>query len=159
MADQALTNPFGAHKTVTDYRTGRTADGEELAYGNIRNIYRADAAIAKGEVVMWVAPTATVPLSVTPMTAAAANNLFAGIAQNAAAAGARVTVVENGHCLVDVAAETAAFGSVVTAPATTTGKAEIGATFDATLVVGSYIGTALGAKDSSNLVPCIIRHA
>lgn len=158
MADQALTNPFGAHKTVTDYRTGRDAAGEELAYGSIRNIYRADAAIAKGEVVMWVAPTASVPLSVTPMTAAAADTLFAGVAQNTAAAGGRVTVVENGHCLVDVAAETAAFGSLLTAPATTTGKAEIGATFDATLVVGSVIGVALAAKDSANLAPAIIRH-
>lgn len=160
MADQAITNPNGAHKVVTDFRTGRDSAGEELSYGKLQNFYRADAVIGKGEVLMWVAPTATVPLSVTPMTAAAADNLFAGIAQKAAtAAGQMIGVVEMGYCIVDVAAETAAFGSVVTAPATTTGKAEIGATFDATLVVASYIGTALGAKDASNLVPCIIRHA
>lgn len=158
MAESQITNPLGAYKTTTDYTTGVTSDGELHSYGQRVYPFRANAAVAKGEVLMWVAPTTTVPLSVTPMTVAGADNLFAGVALEAAASGAAVNVCMDGVCLVDVAAETAAAGSLLTCPATTTGKAEIGTTFDATLVVGTIIGTALGAKDSNNLALAVIRH-
>lgn len=160
MADQQITNPTGAHKTVTDFRLFKSADGEDVSLPSAQaEPFRANAAILRGEVLMWVVPTASVPLSVTPMTAAAADNLFAGIALEAAAAGEQVFVCTKGGCFVDVGAETPAFGNPITSPATTTGKAEIGATFDATLVVGSFIGTALGAKDANNLTPAVISFA
>lgn len=158
MATQQLGNPKAAFQTVTSFVTGRTADGEPLAYGSHEVELRADATITRGAVLMFVAPTATVPLSVTPMTVAAADNLFAGIAYEAGVAGDIIRVVTYGHAIVDVAAETAAFGSLLTAPATTTGKAEIGATEDATLVVSSVIGIALGIKDSGNLAAAWINH-
>lgn len=160
MAEQQITNPLAAHQDVTSFITGRTSQGELLSWGQEVREFRADAAIAKGEVVAWVAPTATVPLSVTPMTVAAADILFAGVAQEAAAVGAPCTIVTEGFALVDVGAETAAFGSLLTCPGTTTGKAEIGAVIDATTIVYSImaIGVALGVKDSANLAPAIIKH-
>lgn len=154
MPNQSIANPYGALRKMTTFVGFKSDDGDEVSPGQARVFnLRANAAIAKGEVLMWVVPTATLPVSVTPMTAAAVDNLFVGVARHAAAAGEDVTVVTEGFCFVDVAAETAAFGNPVTMPATTTGKAEIGATFDATLVVGSYLGTALGAKDAANLAP------
>lgn len=161
MAEQQLTNPFGAHKTVTDFRTFKDASGEDVALpASVVEVFRANAAIAKGEVVMWVVPTATVPLSVTPMTAAAADNLFAGVATAAVAAGGQAAIVRRGGCFVDVAAETTAFGTTLEAPGTTTGKAEVAAAEPtATTVVGTVIGLALAAKDATtNLAPAIVRY-
>lgn len=152
MSHQMITNPLAAHREVTDYTTGIDSEGGELDYGNIVRTFRADAAIARGEVVNWVAPTTTAPLSVTPMAAATADNLKAGVALEAAAAGEQVDICVNGYCFVDVAAETAAFGSVLTVPGTTTGKGEIGAVaaFD------NVIGITLGAKDANNLAPAMV---
>lgn len=159
MSEQVVTNPGGVYRTVTDFTTFKDASGEAVgAPPSLTDFYvRANAPVLKGEVVMWVVPTATLPLSVTPMTAAAADNLYAGVALQAAATGAFFRITDHGFAFVDVAAETPAFGNPVTAPATTTGKAEIGATFDATLVVASYIGTALGAKDAANLCPVYLK--
>jgi hypothetical protein len=153
MPEQQITNPQDAFKTTADLRVGYT-DSEELhALGGTYRTFRANEAITKGEALMWVAATATVPLSVGLMTAAAADTLFVGCAMEAAAAGDDVLVCLEGYCLADVAAETTAFGTVIGVPGTTTGKVEVGH-------VSAYtndIGIALYAKDASNLAPVMLR--
>jgi hypothetical protein len=146
-----ISNPFGALTSVSDHTDGYDAFGTKIGYYSKKGEFRANAAITKGAVCMWVEATTTVPYSVTPMTAAASDILFVGVADHAAAAGELVQLTLHGFCLVDVAAETSAFGSLLSVPATTTGKGEIGATHDATMVVGTAIGITLGAKDGSNL--------
>lgn len=159
MSHQSITNPLGAGKQVSDFRTFKDSAGETVgAPLSVTDQARANATIAAGEVLMFVAATATVPQSVTPMTAAGADNLFAGVAVKAATAGNVVTFVVRGFAFVDVAAETTAFGTTLEAPATTTGKAEVAAAEPtATTIVGTVIGVALAAKNSSNLAPAIIR--
>lgn len=160
MTIQAINNPLGAGKQVSDFRTFKDSAGETVgAPLSTVDSLRANATIARGEVLMFVVPTATVPLSVTPMTAAGADNLFAGVATKAATAGQVVDFVTDGFAFVDVAAETTAFGTTLEAPATTTGKAEVAAAEPtATTIVGTVIGMALGTKDANNLAPAIIRH-
>jgi hypothetical protein len=154
MATQDITNPLGAHQTVTDFTTGVDRDGQLIHYSFNSVPIRANAAIGKGEVLSWVAPTTTVPLSVTPMAAATVGSLFAGVAAKAAAAGAVVEVIlPHSVALVDCGASTIAAGTVIVKP-TTTGKALNSAALDATTIAGTVIGVALGAKNASNQALC-----
>ena len=157
--EQGLVNPVGAFRTVTTYVSGVDASGVEIPYGKEVNSFRANAAIAKGEAVMWVVPTATVPVSVTPMTTAGDARLFAGIANEAAAAGEQCQIVTSGMCLVYANAQTVAAGDVVLKPGTNAGEASFTSTDpDASTVVGTVLGVAMGVKDSTtNLAQCYIR--
>jgi len=99
-AIQALTNPRGLHKSVSDFRDGKTASGELLSYGGVYEQFRANAAISKGQALSFVVPTSTVPLSVKPEATADELWYFAGYAMTDAAAGAQVTVCQHGTCEV-----------------------------------------------------------
>lgn len=157
MAIQTVENPFGALRTVSDYRTFKSDDGDTVAPKTESEFFRANAAINKGEVVEFVAAVAATPLSVQAMATATAGSLFAGVAMGAAAAGEEVQVCTRGFAFVDVAATTAAFGDYIGKPATTAGKANADAVIDATSVLGTAIGICFGAKDANNLAPAMIR--
>jgi hypothetical protein len=153
MAEQGLVNPRAAFTNVTTFVSGVDANGIEIPYGRLELAYRANAAISVGQVVSFVAPTATVPLSVTPMTTATSQTLFAGIALEAAAAGGTVRVCTRGHCLVLANAQTPAAGQFIRVPGTTTGEPTISATaIDATTVVGTILGVVFGVKDATTLL-------
>lgn len=152
-----IVNPVGANKTVTDFRTQKTDGGELLLMGDEQYAYcQANAAIAKGEVVMLVAAAdASTPLRVAKMTTAADPRLFVGIAEKAAtAAGQIIRVCTKGITELYVNAQTVAFGDVAKVPGTNAGEASCSSTDpDATVIVGQVIGTVLYAKNSSNLAP------
>ena len=149
-----ITNPAGAFKTVTTFLSGQDSSGDDLQVGlGITYSLRADAAITRGQALMFVAPTATVPLSVTPFTAAADEQIFAGAALHAAAAGDQVEVVREGFCTVKFdTGSTAAFGSVFKQPVTATGDFEIIADpvggADQPPVLGLCLGTEIGTSDT-----------
>lgn len=122
-----IANPFGAYRNVTDFTTFRDTDSRELEFGvGEEYVLRANVAITKGQALMFVVPTATLPLSVTPFTAAADEQIFAGAALHAAAAGEAVGVLRHGFGLVRVdLGVAAAFGSVLQQPITATGDFEV----------------------------------
>lgn len=155
-----LSNPRGANRTVTSFLEGVSEDGDILDAPCTVHSYVANAAIARGAIVMFVAPTATQELRVTPMTSAADDRLFAGVAvESADAAGDVVVVATSGHALA-LCEDTPAFGDVFTKP-TTAGIANTASTDpDATAVVGSIFGTVLGTAPggaASGLTPVFIR--
>lgn len=146
--DALLENPSGAFKTVPDFTLGVTGAGELVTPELRIATYRADAAITQGQALMFVAPTTTVPISVTPMTAAAADYLFCGAALAACAAGGYCDVVIEGHCLINVGAGTAAAASYAVVPATTTGVFDVDATPDDG---DTLAGIFWGVKNAANL--------
>lgn len=149
--ESAITNPRGALSTVSDYRTGKTDDGQDLQQGQLGWPYRANAAIAKGDMLMWVAPTETVPLSVTPMTAAITASdawLFAGVALTAASTDQDVFVVQQGVAIINhVVADTPAANDVFGLPQTTTGLAETNAAITGLFVAGTVMSPEIGASN------------
>jgi hypothetical protein len=151
MAGQAtITTPLGGFRSTSDFIDGMTADAEASMYYQEVWEFRANAAITQGEALMFVAPTATVPVSVTPMTAAITGSdpwAFAGAALNAAAAGETVRVLRRGIARVRIdAADTAAALSVLLAPDTTTGRFAVKTDPVAADVV---VGMVLGIEDAS----------
>lgn len=143
-----LQNPSGAFKSVSDFTNPVTPNGELVTPEFVTADYRANAAVAKGDALMWVAPTTTVPLSVTPMTSAGADYLFAGVATEAAAAGEYLRVGIQGHFQINVGSTTPAAGNYVIVPDATTGVFGTDATPDDT---DTLVGINWGAKDSNNL--------
>lgn len=147
-----ITNPTGAFRTgVDDFLEPTDSNGALVQYGvgEIWNL-RANAAIDKGEALMLVAPTSTVPLSVTPMTTTGDAELFAGAAATDAAEGDIVQVIRKGFAIVKFdTSDTAAFGSVLTAPDATTGDFQIIAAPNSTdATVGLALGTEIGTTDT-----------
>ncbi len=148
-----LANPNGANRTVSTFVTGRDDDGIPMVVGRqVVDAHRADATILQGQALMYVAPTATVPLSVTPMTAAVVTSdpwRFAGVALEGAAAGDQVRYCVQGFCevLFD-ASSTAAAYSLLNLPAVTTGEFDI-ATDPADNVesAGWVLGAEIGSTD------------
>lgn len=152
--ESTLTSPLGAFTPVTTYVSGVDREGSFIEYGTRWYLYRANAAITRGAGLMWVAATATTPLSVAHMTTAASMRLFAGVALEAAsAAGKIIRVAVGGHCLVNMNAQTSQFGEYLVVPATNAGELTRAATaLDATTVAGSVVGTVLGIKDGTTLL-------
>jgi len=148
-----LSDPNGAHRTITTYISGRDADGIPLVIGN-QDIesFRAAATILQGQALMFVAPTATVPITVTPMTAAASAATpwrFAGVAMEGAVANEQVRLCSKGFCevLFDTS-DTAAAYSILNLPYTTTGEFDIAAaTADDVAQVGWVCGVETGTED------------
>lgn len=148
-----LANPNGAHRTVSSYISGRDADGIPLVIGNqdIESWQAADT-ILQGQALMFVAPTATVPMTVAPMTAAASAATpwrFCGVAMEGAAAGDMVRVCAQGFCevLFDTS-DTAAAYAILNLPYTTTGEFDIAAaTADDVAQVGWVCGVETGSED------------
>lgn len=148
-----IANPNGAHRTITTYVSGRDADGIPLVIGNQEvESFRAAATILQGQALMFVAPTATVPMTVTPMTAAASAATpwrFAGVALDNAVAGEQIKLVATGfvEVLFD-ASDTAAAYSILNLPYTTTGDFDIAAaTADDVAQVGWVCGIESGTSD------------
>lgn len=155
MSGTLIHNPQGAFRTVDDFRFGTDADGHPLQYG-IGEAFqlRANAAVEAGEALMFVAPTASVPLSVTPMTAAADEQIFAGAAQNDAAIGESVVVVRSGFAIVQHdTSDIPAFGSVLLEPDATTGDFAVaadpvGGAGPAPAVVGLVLSAEIGTTNT-----------
>lgn len=146
--DAILENPSGAFKVVADFTLGLSASGEIVTPELRIATYRANATITAGQCLMFVAPTTTVPVSVTPMTSAAEDRLYCGTAFEAAAAGSFLRVVIEGHCLMNFGATTPAAGNFIILPDATTGVYGTDATPD---VDDSIIGINWGVKDANNL--------
>lgn len=148
-----LANPVGALSgRATDFTTWLDRDGLPLDYPHKSVWLQANAAVAVGQLVSFVNPTASTPLRVTP-TGIADNVLIqVGIAKTAAtAAGQMVEVVTEGFCLALVeAATTPTVGAGVKNGGTTVGSVTTD-TPDATDIVGSILGSFLGAKLTSFL--------
>ena len=151
-----ITNPNAALRTLpaAGFVNGQDSSGADLDVGvGISYTIRANAAITRGQALMWVAPTATVPLSVTPFTAAADEQIFAGCAFDNTAAGDNCLVIREGFCTVKFdTGSTAAFGSVFKQPVTATGDFEIIADpiggADAPPVLGLCLGVEIGTTDT-----------
>ena len=148
-----IANPNGAHVEIASYITGRDANGIPLVIGNQTvESFRAAATILQGQALMFVAPTATVPMTVTPMTAAASAATpwrFAGVALHNAVAGEQAQLVSEGfvEVLFDTS-DTAAAYSILNIPYTTTGEFDIAAaTADDVAQVGWVCGVETGTED------------
>lgn len=154
---KTLANSFGAFGTVSDFRTGKYSNGAALGYDQDFENWRANATITKGQALMLVAATATVPVSVTPMTAAGDKRLFVGVANENASAGQSVQVVTKGFALINVGSGTPSALDLFVLPATTTGVFDTSSTDpDATTVVGTVGGVVLFTKGSDNLAPAYL---
>lgn len=150
---RTIGNPAGASQAVSDWRTGKQANGADVDLDASYVYIRANTTITKGQAVGLVVPTATVPPSVTPQTAAMDKRLYVGAAQHAATAGQYVQILTRGFGLIDAGAGSPAAESLVVIPATTTGVYDFTSTDpDATTVVGTIAGVALFTKNSDNLV-------
>ena len=151
-----LTNPNGAHRTVSDFREGVDDAGNEIVYGNQEvESWQAGGTILKGQALMLVAPTETAPPTVVPMTAAvtgADSWRFVGAALEAATSGEQVRVCKKGICLVlhDASDDPAAY-DLVSAPGTTTGDFDVAtALADDGVYVGYFLGgTLTGVTDTA----------
>lgn len=90
-------DPKSSGRPVASYLTGKDSNGVVIELAQDVNSYRANSAIAQGDLVRFVAPTATAPLSVetTPATATLPAGTLAGVALAAAAAGDTVRVAKD----------------------------------------------------------------
>jgi hypothetical protein len=153
---QSLTNPAGLYKQTTDFRIGKTATGESHSYGGMYLPFRANAAVAKGQALAFVAPTAALPLSVKPRVNADISPLFAGIAMEAKAAGEVVMVCVFGFCEAWVDTADPVAGNYGVLSATTGAVGVASAAIDATTVAGTVLGFFLHEEDADNLAPFFI---
>ena len=150
-----LSNPNGANRTVTTYVSGLDENGYALVIGaqDIES-WQAGGTIIAGQALMFVAPTATVPMTVVAMTTAVKDSgpwRFVGAAMEAAVAGEQVRVCLQGFCqILHDAADTAAAYSLVQLPDTTTGRFAISTTTaDDLSAIGWSCGVETGTTDTS----------
>ena len=150
----APTNIRGSFRSVSDFTTW--LDGDSLFIGDAiyQDVaqFRADAAITAGDAVQFVAPTASLPLSVKALTTTPAESLrFVGVALETVAAGDNVNVCVQGVCSVNIGSATVAFGDVATGPANTTAGVVtvLAQPTAAGTLVGNVFGTFLSANDIS----------
>ena len=173
--EKILTNPLAAAQSVSDYTTYVDADGLPINYDQEVETVRANAAVAAGDVVRFVAATTTVPLSVTPVeldaTVVNAQAIY-GVAVSAAAAGSLCQVITKGPALVNIAttaaissnvagtAATPAFGVLAVPAGAGTNNAPgncHGLTPSASTIVGASFGVFLGAEiGTSNKAPVYV---
>lgn len=157
MAERQLVNPAGGasmSSLVTDYRTFLDTEGGSVALHTEVVVFQASGAIARGDLVSLVSPTAAgTPLRVKQAATADAGVRKIGVALEAAAAtGDLIEVCVGGFCFVNVGAGTPAADNAAVASAATAGLAAVG-TIDATTVAGTVLGVFLGAKDAANRAP------
>lgn len=152
------TNPNLAYTSTTDPSTWNDGNGGFLGphYGQTIESYVASVAVEAGDIVSFVAPTATVPLSVKPSTTTATESWRGvGVARNAAAAGDIVDVIVKGVAVVSVGTADPAFGDVATFTANTT--AGVTSVITAanyatqTTIAQKALGTFLSADDFPTL--------
>jgi hypothetical protein len=157
MAERELINPTGGasmSSIVSDFRTFKDTEGGSLALHTEQVRFQASGAIALGDLVSLVSPTAaTTPLRVKQAATADIGVRKIGVALNAAAAtGDPVDVCIGGFCFVNVGSGTPAADGGAVASAATAGLAAT-ATIDATTVAGTVLGVFLGTKDAANRAP------
>lgn len=157
MPDATITNPAGAYRQVSDYTTWVGADGLDITFDQMIATYRANAAVAKGDAVMFVAPTATVPLSVTGLTGSsnAVALSFAGIALDPAPVGGYARICTWGYCRAQVGTATPAAYDAGTVNGSATGALAVvgSAALAAANIAGTLLGVFLAAKDGTNMAP------
>lgn len=148
--DQDLTNPAGAFLSVTDYTQFIDSIGVPLPVPK-RVMYDVvtNGAVARGNPVQWVVPTATQPLRVAVAPATVAKGwIVVGIAETAAtAAGQKIQVCTAGITFGFCTGLAPAFGqnaqlSGVTAGLITATAADPAATD----VLGQFLGMWMGSK-------------
>jgi len=150
--DMTLNSTYGTGwQTISDYRQFIDSIGVPLPMPKTVIFAEANAAILRGQHVMWVAPaSATVGLRVAITTAGAAKAWqVIGVAENAAtAAGQRVQVCVGGITFGYVTGLTITAMDRATASATAGlfGNIAVGTDPDATIIEGSVLGQFLGAK-------------
>jgi hypothetical protein len=159
-----LSNPNGAHRTVSNFATGQDDDGNELVFSDQAiNSYQAGGTIAVGQALMLVAPTATAgPTVVAMTTAVAAPNAdvwrFCGVAMEAASSGGQVRVCSSGivRVLHDALSDPAVYDLLVL-PLTSTGEFDLiaGTPVDDTVCVGYFLSvTDAGTTDTALAYIC-----
>lgn len=182
--DQSIKNPNHAYVTVSDYRTMKDVQGQELAApGKSVEYMEANSAIAAGLAVAVAAPSsATVPLRCIKATASTgARNI--GIAKKASsAAGDLIEVVTGGLAFATLGGTVAANGALAPdangklVAATTTSSFTIadtdiddtpsGTNLTTAIATGvdavttaqlSIIAIALKAGDADDVVPVLVR--
>jgi hypothetical protein len=145
-----ISNPFGAHRTVTTFVADQDAGGECLHQPIGVTEFRAAAAVTRGQVLEFVAPTASVPISVQPMATASDQLLYAGVALDAADVGQTVQVARHGVALVRTGDITTQLGEYLLKPATTAGVGTVASTaIAAATVQGTVLGVVLGNDDGT----------
>jgi hypothetical protein len=149
-----ISNPLGAHRTVTTFVANADSRGEALIQPEVTRELRAAAAVTVGQVLQYTAPTATVPLSVEPMATASAAVFFAGVALNNAAAGEMVHLVPPGGGIVRVRTGdvTTQLGDRLVKPGSTAGVGTIvdqSGALAATDVIGTVLGIVVGNDDGT----------
>lgn len=155
MAQQSIVNPLGAARTVSDFRLFKDATGYQLDVDRVVQVYRANDTIAIHNAVAWVAPTATVPLSVELLDVSDAHAalVFCGVALEAATAGQMIRICRLGPAIVTVDDGTPAFGEVCVKHASTDGcvisGGTLGGSWDGSDVAGTGLGVFLGAEIGS----------
>lgn len=157
MAERQLNNPLGGgsmSSIVSDHRTFKDAEGGTVALHTEQVRFQASGAIARGDLVSLVSPTAaTTPLRVKQAATADVGSRKIGIALNAAAAtGDPVDVCIGGLCFANVGAGTPAADGAAVVSGATAGLVATG-TVDASTLAGTIVGTFLGAKDADNRAP------
>lgn len=157
MAERQLNNPLGGasmSSVVSDFRTFKDAEGGTVAVHTEQVRFQASGAIAAGDVVSIVSPTAaTTPLRVKQAATAETGVRKIGVALNAATAtGDPVDVCIGGFCFVNVGTGTPAANDSAVPSGATAGLAAV-ATIDASTLTGAVLGVFLGTKDAANRAP------
>lgn len=148
-----IDNTTGAGRAaISDFRTNVDADGGLIVEPWSVKWYRANEAIAAKQAVAFVAPTATVPLSVEVLDVsdAIATLMFCGVALAAAAAGAIVPIAVFGPVVVSIDDGAPTVGDVAIKHATVDGAlisgGTLGGTWDGSDVAGAGVGVWLTAE-------------
>jgi len=154
MPQITVTNPNGAFVGVTDFRTGKDANGDALrGVQTVVDDYTSAGAIAVGDLVNLVPPaSASVNWQWKQNAAAGADPITRqhGIAlTKTTAAGQQVKVCVYGPVLCNVGAATPAV-DVAGIRSATAGQVTTSATPDATTITGTIMGVFGGAKDANN---------
>lgn len=145
---------LGQYQKISDFRTGADENGAWIETRRITIPVRANADITRGQALMWVAPSQTVPVSVTPMTTGVPAQRFAGVAADTVKAGDVLEVVVFGLCLALLdASDTPAEYNLLFVPDATTGRLATAATGTAACV-GVEVGPETGT--STDLAVCFI---
>lgn len=150
--EKVITNPNGALRgPITSYITGRAADGFDIAMEEEVELYRANATITVGQALAIVAPTATAPVSVTPLTTAiaAVPSRIWGVAKEAGAAGDLIKVMRRGIAVVnhDTSDTPAAYDFLLAPDATTGAFATASAAAAGVVVCGLVLGAEIGTEN------------
>lgn len=159
MATKDIANPSGAFVTTSDFRTGVDSDGKQVGLYQETFEAIANVAIAAGDVLTWVLPSATVPPKVTNAVATGGAGtfksayVFAGVAVRAAAIGNAVLVASKGFVQVNIGSGTAVAGDMAVLGASA-GQADVIAAATG-IVAGTFAGNVLGdfmgVKNTANL--------